>query len=259
MIDAKGVDGGELLEIYGKTDVGRGRDANQDCYYYSKFSPTIGFAVVCDGMGGQNSGNVASELVRNCMMEELTNGFVELLINPKTVQKYMFKAVSKSNNIVYGKSMLSSEYTGMGTTLIATSIIDEKAYIVHVGDSRVYLFRDNKLNQITVDHSLVQELFEQGKITKKQMETHPQKNMITRVIGVGASVDVDYLELEFLKGDVIMLCSDGLTNMCSDEVIESIIENNVGEDCTDKLIKMANKAGGRDNITVVMIDNRIVD
>lgn len=247
------------MKIFGKTDIGRGRDTNQDCYYLNRFSADIGFTVVCDGMGGHNCGNVASELVCNCLTEELTHGFVELEITEKTVQSYLLKAVSKANNIVYGKALLSSDYDGMGTTLVAAVVINGRAHIVHVGDSRVYLYRDENLKQITVDHSLVQELFAQGRITKKEMENHPQKNMITRVIGVGASVDVDYLEVDFNKGDVIMLCSDGLTNMCSDEVIRNLISDEIGQECPDKLIKRANKAGGRDNITVVVIDNRILD
>ncbi len=247
------------MNIFGKTDIGKGRDTNQDSYYINRFSKTMGFGIVCDGMGGQSHGGTASKLVCNSLMEELTQGFIDMKINSQTVQDFLFRCVSKANNIVYGKAALSSNYAGMGTTLIAAVVLDNKVHAVHVGDSRLYLYRDRVFKQLTVDHSLVQELYDRQKITKEEMENHPQKNIITRVIGVSASVDVDYLEFDFLKGDILLLCTDGLTNMCSDHLIETVLVEEVGQTCPERLIKCANKAGGRDNITVVVIDNRIMD
>ncbi len=167
---------------------------------------------------------------------------------------YIVNAISEANIQVYTKSNVEPGLQGMGTTVVLAIIAYDNVYIAHIGDSRAYILQNGKLHQVTKDHSLVQELLEQGKISEKEVLTHPNKNMITRAVGVNLMVDIDYLSLKLEKDTKIILCTDGLTNMVSDdEIAKTVRENNAQGSC-EMLIDLANTAGGIDNITIAVIE-----
>lgn len=239
------------MNLYGMTDIGKKRHSNQDVFYTHKFSEQVGFAVVCDGMGGQNGGQVASNITCSTISKELR---LNELSNGKTVKEMVISAISEANVTVYRTSIENKEYKGMGTTAVVAAVVNDTAHIANIGDSRVYKLSGDSFEQITKDHSLVQELIEQGKLTKEEGRNHPNKNMITRAVGVNLTVNIDYVELKFEKCEKILLCSDGLTNMVDDLSIKEVLSENDAKTACEKLIKMANDAGGIDNITVAVIE-----
>ena len=241
------------MNLYGITDIGRKRESNQDVFYTHKFDDRIGFAIVCDGMGGQSGGNIASDMTCAIVSGKLLEENIET-VAPGEIKDIMIQALSEANIEVYKKSNLEPGCKGMGTTAILAVVADNVARIAHVGDSRLYLFTDLGLHQVTRDHSLVQELLEQGKISEEEVRHHPNKNMITRAIGVGITVDIDYLELLLDSGSKLLLCTDGLTNMLTDTEIYSLLRESPAQEACHKLIAMANEAGGADNITVAIIE-----
>lgn len=232
---------------------------NQDVFYTHKFSENAGFAIVCDGMGGENAGHVASAMVCDIVSQKLIDANVNLagsenVADPDAVRNIIVPAISDANMQVYTKSASSPEFKGMGTTIVLCIVIDGFAYVAHIGDSRLYMLQNGRLTQVTRDHSRVQELFEQGKINKDETLTHPQKNIITRAVGVYLTVDIDYLSLKFNSDAKFLLCSDGLTNMLSDGAIEKIVSKFDAQTACAKLVELANKQGGVDNVTVAIIE-----
>lgn len=242
------------MTFYGMTDTGLRRGMNQDVFYTHKFSDNCGFAIVCDGMGGENAGHIASAMVCDIVSKKMIDSNINLA-KPEEIKEIIVSAISEANVQVYSKSNSDPEFKGMGTTIVLCAVIENFAYIAHIGDSRLYLMQGkSKLTQVTRDHSRVQELFEQGKINKDEALTHPQKNIITRAVGVYLTVDIDFLVMKCSKDLIFLLCSDGLTNMVSDNIIEKTLTKNNAEDSCKKLIDCANKAGGVDNITVAIIE-----
>lgn len=229
---------------------------NQDTFYFSCFSQKLAYAVVCDGMGGERSGNVASQITRDVIKREINEKIMDCAINEQTAPQVILSAIAKANTEVYEKSCSDLNYSGMGTTVVLALVLDNHCFIAHVGDSRAYLIGGGNISQLTVDHSLVQYLFDKGKLTAEEMATHPDKNKITRAVGVEPTVDVDLIEVEFGEGQIMLLCTDGLTNMCSDAEILDIVCSNEGNMIPIHLINQANKAGGSDNITAALIDKR---
>lgn len=241
------------MNYYGITDTGLERVMNQDVFYTHKFSEDAGFAIVCDGMGGENAGHIASAMVCDIITKNLIERNINLA-KTEEIRDIIVSAISEANVQVYSKSGKEPEFKGMGTTVVLCVIIDSIAYIAHIGDSRLYYINNNKLTQVTRDHSRVQELFEQGKINKDEVRTHPQKNIITRAVGVYITVDIDFLVMKYNKGAKFLLCSDGLTNMVNDMMIEKILLKYDAETASEKFIELANKEGGVDNITVAIIE-----
>ena len=246
--------GGLVLELYGKTDVGLKREMNQDVFFVYQLSEQVGFAIVCDGMGGPNGGQVASEMACNTISTRLMESDNIVDKTDEEIKSLVISATSEANMEVYKMSNIEPGYKGMGTTVVFALRINQKVYITHIGDSRAYVLRGGKLYQITKDHSMVQELVEQGKISAEEAKVHPNKNMITRAVGVNLTVNIDYLEVLFEKQSKILLCSDGLTNMLSDSIIESTLCKYNAETTCKKLINLSNKAGGIDNITVAVME-----
>lgn len=249
------------LEISGLTDVGQRRESNQDCFCIKKIDENVCYAIVCDGMGGQNGGQIASKIACETIEAHLTKIGDELKIqkeNPdesvEDIKSMMIRGMSKANIAVHDAALLDDTCKGMGTTAILVVVIDSLAYVTHIGDSRVYILNDRKLSQVTKDHSVVQELVDQGELTKEEALTHPNKNMITRAVGVNLLVDIDYLKIPFADGNKLIICTDGLTNMVQDFVIENVLMKHNTEESSKQLIELANKAGGYDNITVVVIE-----
>jgi protein phosphatase len=223
-----------------KTDTGRQRRENEDSAYVR--APVF---VVADGMGGAQAGEVASSIAIEAFERELPDS--------GTPEERLAERVREANQQIYEHSRAEHGREGMGTTLTAAYLDDAHLAIAHVGDSRAYLFRDGELTRLTQDHSLVDELVRQGKLTEEQAAEHPQRSIITRALGPEPDVEVDTWTYPVRAGDVLLLCSDGLTSMVPEEQIAEILRSaETLEEAGGRLIEQANEAGGRDNITVVL-------
>nr|MBP3598148.1 Stp1/IreP family PP2C-type Ser/Thr phosphatase [Eubacterium sp.] len=238
------------MQTFSITDTGRTRNANQD-YVFCEENAIGSFPnlfIVADGMGGHNAGDTAS---RMCVEEVVSQIEKSTKVTPIGIFEH---AVAVANEKVYQASMSDAALEGMGTTIVATVVLGDTAYIINVGDSRLYAYKD-KLRQVTIDHSLVEEMVQSGKIQKEDMRTHPNKNIITRALGTNGSVKADCFEIEVSEGDVLLLCSDGLSNMLEDDRIQEIIEmyKDDMKAAGECLVKEANEAGGKDNISVVLV------
>lgn len=237
---------------FGKSDIGRHRTTNQDEYRIGKLGEHIIYGLVCDGMGGENGGNIASKMACDAIVSCLKKNVKEDL-SDQAYKEIMTGAIGMGNVTVYDESMRVEALHGMGTTADLILVVGEKAYITHVGDSRVYSIRNGNMKQLTKDHSLVQTLLDKGEITPEEMKTHPQRNMITRALGISRYVDISCMEVQNIEDTIFLICSDGLTNSCTDEEIKQIILNSRIDEICDNLIDGANEAGGNDNITAVIM------
>jgi protein phosphatase len=251
------------MEFAGKSDLGLVRKNNEDCYFTG---PEIGLFLVADGMGGHKSGEVASRLACDIISNNIKHKYLDA--KAKTIygeanpsisddSNNLLSAIRMANRMIYEAGANNAQNNGMGTTLVAV-LIREKSYtIAWVGDSRIYLVRHGRLQQLTTDHSLVQEQLNKGLISSDQAETSEFKNVLTRALGTSEEVAVDIAETNSFAGDYLLLCSDGLTRMVPDQLIlETIKKHEQPEAICDELINLANKAGGRDNITAVIINNK---
>ncbi len=223
------------------TDIGRVRERNDDSYLVE---PPL--YAVADGMGGHRGGDVASQLALVTIEELFRSGRGSLA-----------QQVKEANATVFERSSADTAVAGMGTTLTAAQIEGEQAHLVHVGDSRAYLLRAGALRQLTEDHTLVNRMVRAGEITRQEADVHPHRNVLTRALGTEPDVDVDESDLGLLEGDRLLLCSDGLTGMVTEEQIQAILEaTETPQEAADRLVRAANRAGGIDNITVVVLDAR---
>ena len=239
--------------VFAKTDIGKAREKNQDYYYVSEDTDVPRIYILADGMGGYKGGEVASKLATESVKKYIENNFSNIIKEKEEILKLIASAVEYANMVVYEKSKEDKELEGMGTTLEVCVIYNNKAYIGHVGDSRVYRIRKDIIRKLTKDHSYVQQLIEDKKITREEAKTHPKKNMITKALGCTPFVEPDLRARNFEKGDIFIICSDGLTNMVDEKQIYEIIKQDI-ENATEKLINEANQAGGYDNITVIIIN-----
>lgn len=236
------------MKISSATSVGKVRPVNEDAFFVSPPDESGSLlAVVADGMGGHNAGEIASSEAINVIKDVV-------LDNEHNAKEMLIQAITSANSTVYNMSLDKQALFGMGTTITACVIEKDKVTAAQVGDSRLYLIRDGMIIQITKDHSLVEMLIENGSITKEDAKHHPQKNVITRAIGTDKEVSADIYEFSICEGDIILLCSDGLVNMVEDEKILSVITRTKNfEETADKLVCEAENAGGSDNITVILI------
>lgn len=240
------------MKVFAKTDIGKARSMNQDYYYVPSEEDGAKLYILADGMGGYNGGEVASKLATNSAKNYILNNIEKIEHDRESIMQLIKNAVEYANMVVYEKSKESPELQGMGTTLEVCLIYNNKVYIGHVGDSRVYRLRKEFFRKLTVDHSYVQQLLKDGTITKEEAYNHPKKNMLTKALGCTAYVEPDVMVKGYLKDDILLMSSDGLTNMLKDEEIYNIIKENP-ETATEKLVERANELGGYDNITVVII------
>jgi len=251
------------MEFAGKSDLGLVRKNNEDCYFTG---PEIGLFLVADGMGGHKSGEVASRLACDIISNNIKHKYLDA--KAKTIygeanpsisddSNNLLSAIRMANRMIYEAGANNAQNNGMGTTLVAV-LIREKSYtIAWVGDSRIYLVRHGRMQQLTTDHSLVQEQVNKGLISSEQAETSEFKNVLTRALGTSEEGEVDIAETNSFAGDYLLLCSDGLTRMVPDQqILETIKKYGQPEAICDELISLANKAGGRDNITAVVINNK---
>ncbi len=235
------------------TNIGLKRDENQDVVRCEYFGHNL-LAVVCDGMGGERAGKEASTLAVEEFFQRFLAGYSESLSNDD-IRKLLVSSVSAANSVIYTKARFDFKNFGMGTTCVAAFVNKTTAFIVNVGDSRAYLITDTGLRRITTDHNVAFLLYEQGKITEAEIETHPQKHMLVRAVGVEKTVTPDTFILDYEDKISLLLCSDGLSGYCGDEEIYDVITESDFDDVADELINLALKKGGRDNITVVVISD----
>lgn len=241
------------MKIFGKSDIGIQRLENEDVFDFGNPKPDCYYAIVCDGMGGTSGGGVASKEAMNELKEKF-NLLIRDDIGEKEVRNLMKTSMESANQKILDKAKEFEYLKGMGTTVIAAIVIKNKYYIGYIGDSRGYLFKNKELKPLTTDHSFVQLLLESGEINEQEARVHPRRNEITRAVGITKSIKMDFVAGLLENGDKLLLCSDGLNSLCTDEEIESVINEYNGEDIVKNLIDLANTNGGKDNITVVIIE-----
>lgn len=242
------------MRVLAKSDIGKAREMNQDSYYASDPKDELKLFILADGMGGYKGGEIASSLAIESTRKYIQNNFKDIAKEKNEILKLINSAIEYANMIVYEKSQENMELRDMGTTLDVCLIYNNNIFIGHVGDSRVYRIRKNIIRKITNDHSYVEKLVKEGTISREQAYNHPKKNMLMKAIGCHSLVEPDIMYKGFLKDDIVLMCSDGLTNMLKDDEIYSVLLNNP-ENPVKALIDKANKMGGYDNITVIIIDN----
>ena len=241
-----------MLKAYGNTDTGNVRENNQDDFNCGVLGKDAVFAVVCDGMGGENGGHIASRTACDIVTDSLTaaygSGFGD-----NSIRAILQTAVTAANVSVFDKSQRDMGLKGMGTTVVACIVSNGIAHIVHAGDSRAYHLTKSGITQMTKDHSVVQLLVDRGEITEDEARFHPKKHFITRALGVMSTIDLDYCEFPLQDGEAILICTDGLSNYFTSKQLYELITSAGYGKSVDKLITAAKKEGGADNITAVII------
>ncbi|PCJ17552.1 MAG: protein phosphatase [SAR86 cluster bacterium] len=248
-------DNNAQVKIAGHTDTGLRRKYNQD---YIGFEQSSGIVVLADGMGGHKAGEVAAQMAVDSVLktlQSLTQQESSVSITGSQLLEFVSNTISDSNSEIYQAAASCEEHDGMGTTIVAAIIEGSNIYVGHVGDSRLYLYREQVLRRITKDHSLVQSLIDKGFYTEQEARNASIGNVVTRALGSRAEVEVDTRRIEMETNDIFLLCSDGLTDMVSDWQIAEIINSNIQDidRAANELVDLANKYGGKDNISVILI------
>ena len=239
------------LEAFGVTDPGKVRENNEDCFYIPTPAGKERYVMVADGMGGHIGGEVASSTCRDAIHSHVQEGYARGLRGPELLRD----AISRANWDIWDKARRHARYRGMGTTLVLAMIDGSEWVLAHVGDSRIYLFRDGQLAQLTSDHTMVQEMVRSGFLTEEQAARHPQRHLITRAMGVDDLVEPDIVRLNAQAGDVMLLCSDGLTDtLTAEDILVLLSLPDPLEKRANRLISVANQRGGPDNVTVVLAE-----
>ena len=241
------------MQYWGITDPGCTRTQNQDAFQIEKLDRSTILCVVCDGMGGAKSGNVASNLALDVFVQEVKRTWVSGMDTEKSDQM-LKKAVKLANFTVYDQARQFEEFSGMGTTLVAALIHGKYATIVNIGDSRAYSIKSDGVRQLTVDHSLVQMMVTRGELTPEQARTYPGKNLITRAIGTEAVVECDMYHRKLESGECLLLCTDGLSNLVDEqEILFEIVHGANRQSGCERLLEIAKNRGAPDNVTCVLV------
>lgn len=227
---------------FAKTDIGKARDINQDYYYIPNQDSDLQLFILADGMGGYNGGEVASSFATQSTKSYIENNFNKIEHTKENILNLIKNAIEYANMVVFEKAKNNSELQGMGTTLDVCLIYNNKIYIGHVGDSRIYRIRGEIIRKLTKDHSYVQQLVEDGKITREEAKNHPKKNMLTKALGCTAYVEPDIRARNLEPGDILLMCSDGLTNMVEEKEIYKVVKQNP-KTASQTLVNLANEAG----------------
>ena len=244
-----------MIQAYAKSDIGKVREQNQDSYSISEPLDDVQLYIIADGMGGYNGGEIASQLAVQSAKNYIENNFEQTDKDKESIIQLVGSSLEYANMVVYEKSKESKELSEMGTTMDICLIYNNKAYIGHVGDSRIYRIRKEFIRKLTQDHSYVQKLVKDGTITQEEAQHHPQKNMLIKALGCNAFVEPDVMIKGFQKDDIILMTTDGLTNLVSKEDIFKITTEENLEQVPKKLVEQANTNGGYDNVTVIVIKN----
>lgn len=242
------------MKIVSESDIGLCRAENQDIVNSEMIGDSV-FVVLCDGMGGENSGRDASRIISEVVMNKFVAEY-EDRISEQKIKDLMFSSLTVANTVVYNTAHVEPDKSGMGSTCVAAFVeqATDTAYIINVGDSRAYLCSNDKIEQITVDHSFVQMLINEGKLTEAEKNDHPKKNMLIRAVGVEKKLEIDYFKVK-LDGKKLLLCSDGLHGCCSDEDILKVLNTSSFEDSAAGLKQLALDSGGFDNVTLAVVEN----
>lgn len=243
-----------MIKAYAKSDTGKVREINEDAFYISNSLDEVQLYMLADGMGGYNGGEIASNLAILSAKNYIENNFKEIEKDKESIIQLIGSSIEYANMVVYEKSKEQKELSSMGTTLDICLIYNNRVFIGHVGDSRVYRIRKEFMRKLTQDHSYVQKLVKDGTITQEEAAHHPQKNMLMKALGCNAFVEPDVMVKGFLKDDILIMNSDGLTNLVPQEEMFKAAKKNI-EQATKDLVQMANDNGGYDNITVIVIKN----
>ena len=241
------------MQYWGLTDPGCVRTQNQDTYQMEQLDRNSLLCVVCDGMGGARSGNVASNLAVEVFVEEVRRTWVTGM-NGDEIEQMLRAAVKLANFTVFDQAQQLEEFAGMGTTLVAMVIQNKEVTLVNVGDSRAYLVGRGGIRRLTTDHSLVQMMVQRGELTPERARTYPGKNYITRAIGTEPIVECDVFRLDVERGDCLLLCSDGLSNMLDDqEILFEVVHGVNKQYCCQRLLDIAKNRGAPDNVTSILV------
>lgn len=240
------------MNIWGITDVGVVRKQNQDNYHIELLAEDMALGIVCDGMGGAKAGNVASQLAVETFLDTANAQSPEQWRNePEALLHF---AAEQANGAVHFRASVDADCRGMGTTMVVALAIGNQAYILNIGDSRCYLVRPEGISRVTRDHSVVEDLVARGQITPEQARQHPQKNLITRALGAESQLRADLFRQSVEPGDALLLCSDGLSNVVSDqELLYEVLHGGPAEDCCRRLLDIALSRGAPDNVTAVLL------
>ncbi len=238
------------MNVWAVTDPGSVRQQNQDAYCAQLLFDNQALLVVCDGMGGARAGNVASQLA----VDRFSAAVLEKLGVAEDPGQGMLEAVDQANREVWLRSERDPECYGMGTTLVAVLVNGSSCYVVNVGDSRAYRLSQEGIRRITRDHSLVEDLVQRGEITEEQARVHPRKNLITKALGTEKSVQADLYVAPYTPGEFLLLCSDGLSNVVTDqELLYEVIHGGEAQDCCSRLLQTVLSRGAPDNVTAVLL------
>jgi len=241
------------MRISAKTHTGQVRHINEDYCAVHKLGEHTTLVVVCDGMGGAAGGDVASKTAADYVVEAVAAAY-RSECDSRFIKHMLVAALSNANDLIFSLSQQDENLFGMGTTMVAALLCPTAVYIAHAGDSRAYLYHQANLFQLTRDHSVVQALVDSGQITETQARSHPRRNLITRVLGGEEQVDIDYCEHPLQHGDIVLMCTDGLTNTVDlPRAIPLLLEQAVFDELAEDLVALANRNGGGDNITVVAV------
>lgn len=242
------------MKAIGISDIGKCRKNNEDALYVPLPEDEIqNLFIVADGMGGCNAGEVASQYAIDSFLNYIKKERDSR--GEEDIPDLLAEAMAASNRAVYDKSNSEREFAEMGTTMVAAAVQDGKIFVAYVGDSRAYLFRKKELSALTTDHSYVMELVRLGSITKEEAASHPKRNIITRAVGIKETVETDAIVENALRGDILLLCTDGLSGMVSDKEMAEVIEKRITlEKKAQRLVEMANERGGYDNISLILVD-----
>jgi len=235
------------------TDVGLIREENQDEVLAKEYQGCI-LAAVCDGMGGENCGSQASQMAIREIFDHFSAGYMQNM-NPEALRALLLSSVSAANNVIYTTAKMDYQSYGMGTTCVMAFAEPGWLSLVNVGDSRAYLIENGQMRQLTSDHTVVNLLYQQGKIELEDMDDHPQRNMLTRAVGVERIVRPDYYHIPCQEDFMLLLCSDGLSSYCSEEEILDIMQSSSFAAMPQNLVNLALSKGGRDNISLAIITN----
>ncbi|MGO4541013.1 Stp1/IreP family PP2C-type Ser/Thr phosphatase [Paenibacillus sp. 2TAB19] len=240
-----------------RSDIGRVRQVNEDYSWVSQFNNGVTLAIVADGMGGHKAGDVASQKAVDAFRSTVEHGAAKPDLSLQEGKMLIRQAISSANEAVYDLASRNEQYSNMGTTIVAALVKSDNAIIGYVGDSRAYKIAEGDITQLTVDHTLVNELVKSGQLSAEEAAHHPRRNVLTRAVGTDSHVDIDIQTVDLLQGDVLLLCSDGLTNMVTDQqMLETVMNEHLELDAkAEHLISLALHAGGDDNITIVLLQD----
>lgn len=240
------------MKIVSKTDIGLVRWSNQDSYAAGELAGGVAWAVVCDGMGGANGGNIASATAVKMISETISSSYREGM-SANSIRTMLQSGVYAANVNIFDMAKSVESLSGMGTTVVAAVLSGGLVHMVHAGDSRAYIVTKESIEQVTRDHSIVQNMVETGQLTMDEAKIHPRKNVITRALGVEESIEIEYNEINLPEDSALLICTDGLTNYLEPDEIFKIVKEYHFYEYPERLIEKANENGGGDNITVVVI------